>query len=64
MILLVTGWFAKRDKYGCLSSTEKEFLVSHGIDGRTMKQVTLDNRPPWEYPGAYFHAELQEWVID
>lgn len=61
MILLVTGWFDKLDRFG-YKTGEKEFLVSHGVDLDMDKIVITPNEPP-ESLGATFSSELGEWII-
>lgn len=62
MILLITGWFDEYDRYN-IKTGRKNFLVSHGVDLVTDKNIVLPN----EYPtaiGGVFDTTLNEWVIE
>lgn len=62
MIVLVTGWFDVRDKYGSPTG-KKEFGTSHGVDMDTGKMVITSTEPP-DQLGARYDQDMMEWVID
>ena len=60
-IICITGIFPKYDRRNV--KIGEEFVVSHGIDEHTMRNVIL----PCEHParlGAKFDSQLGEWVIE
>lgn len=60
MIICVTGLF---DVYrNGIPTGKKEFVVSHGYDTDTDRDVILQCVPPLEL-GAKFDTDLQEWVL-
>ena len=61
-IICITGWFKKYDKYG-FPTSDKEFLVSHGINEDDDSIVVLPNEHP-ECLGAKFDKTLGEYVIE
>lgn len=61
MIILVTGDYPIYDKFG--NKTDKtEFVVSHGVDDKTLDSVVLPNKAPTDI-GAVFNKNIGEWVI-
>lgn len=40
MLIVITGWFDKYDRFGHRTGT-KEHLVSHGIDSKTDRNVIM-----------------------
>lgn len=60
MIILVTGWFPIYDKG--IDTGKKEFVVSHGVDVDTGRDVILQSVPP-ERLGAKYNMEIGEWVL-
>ena len=64
MIILQTGFFEPRDKFGRLSGQPKKLLVSCAFDADTMRAVPIQNLPPEQIEGSRYDQQLQEWVID
>jgi hypothetical protein len=64
MIILQTGFFHERDSLGNIIDRPKRLIVSCAFHADTMKAVIVQNVPPEQIPGAYYHKELNEWVID
>lgn len=60
-IILVTGFFSVFDSYG--TEIDKEFVVSHGVDEETGRNVVVQCEHPTRL-GAKFDTDLQEWVLD
>lgn len=61
MIILITGWFPI---YKNGIDTEKlEFVVSHGVDEYTGKNVIMPCEQPWKIDGAYYCEIRGEWVV-
>jgi hypothetical protein len=61
MILLVTGWFDIYGEHG-YPTGEKEFVVSHGVNLETGRNVVL----PCDHPnrlGAVYDHDRCSWVI-
>lgn len=61
MIICVTAWFDKYDKFGYRTG-EKEFLVSHGVDSETDENIILPFQHPEEI-GAKYNYDIGEWVL-
>jgi hypothetical protein len=61
MIILVTGWFPQYERG--IPTGKKEFLVSHGVDLTTGRDVVLPCEPPSRIKGAYFDKNYNEWAI-
>jgi len=61
-VIIITGWFDVLDQFGS-STGKKEFLVSHGIDQDTGKNVILPNEHPLKL-GAVLDDGVVEWVLE
>jgi len=61
-IILIVGNFPIYDANG-QSTGKTEYLVSHGIDEHTLKNVILPNEHPAKLGATYDHT-LQEWVLE
>jgi hypothetical protein len=59
MIICITGWFTKYDKFGIPNG--KEFIVSHGIN-ENLESVILPQVHPKEL-NAEFDELIGEWII-
>ena len=62
-IILISSWFPKYDK-SWFETGKKEFLVSHGIDEDTGRNVILPCEPPQYFEDAKFDSELNEWYLE
>lgn len=63
MIVLITKWFPVIGKDGYPTGS-KELLVDHAIDLETNEIVPVPSHPPESFPGAYFHGEIGEYVME
>ena len=61
MIILITGTFPTYDKYGIRNG--KEFVVSHGYDPKTGKDIITTN-DHHKRMGGRFDMDMGEWVLD
>ena len=60
-LILITGNFKKYDRYG-IATGETEFVVSHGVDPITGRDVVV----PCDHPrmlGGVYDSTYGEWVI-
>jgi len=60
-VICITGWFNKI-KDG-ITLSEKEFVVSHGINEETGQMVILPHVHP-SYLGAKLSSSLNEYVLE
>lgn len=60
-IICITGDFAIYD--GGVPTGKTEFVVSHGVDEDTGRNIILPSEHPAKL-GAKFDLELGEWVIN
>jgi hypothetical protein len=61
-IMLITGNFPLYDKHG-IPTGKGEFVVSHGINMDTGRDVIIENVHPNTIPGAYYDGDIGEWMI-
>ena len=61
-IILITGIFPTYDEWG--RKNGEEFVVSHGIDEDSGKNIVMDSRHPRNISGSFYDKEMMEWVID
>ena len=59
MIICITGWFTKYDRFGLPNG--KEFLVSHGVN-EYLENIVLPQEHPKDL-GAIYDTYLGEWII-
>ena len=60
MIICITGWFDSYDKYG--KTGKKEFVVSHGVDPVTGRDVCLPSEHP-KHLGCVWSEDYMEYVL-
>jgi hypothetical protein len=59
--IVITGLFETRDRFHMPAG--KKFMVSHGIDEDTGRNVILPNESPIAL-GAKYDEDIGEWVLE